>query len=66
MEMRRDREWQRGGGAGEAGEVRPVTYGLRTYTSAEILADAREVLIAHGEAFYRLRATRNGKLILTK
>jgi hemin uptake protein HemP len=38
----------------------------RTLTSQELLQGAREVLIMHGEETYRLRLTRNGKLILHK
>ncbi|MFQ5731398.1 MAG: hemin uptake protein HemP [Planctomycetaceae bacterium] len=35
-------------------------------TSESLLAGHREILIRHGEAVYRLRLTRNGKLILQK
>lgn len=35
-------------------------------TSAALLAGHREVLIRHGDEVYRLRLTRNGKLILQK
>lgn len=38
----------------------------REITSTEILRGAREVLIRHGDETYRLRLTRNGKLILHK
>jgi hemin uptake protein HemP len=38
----------------------------RTLKSHELLQGAKEVLIAHGEETYRLRLTRNGKLILHK
>ncbi len=34
--------------------------------SARLLQGQREVLIRHGSECYRLRHTRNGKLILTK
>ncbi len=34
--------------------------------SARLLQGQREVLIRHGNECYRLRHTRNGKLILTK
>jgi len=37
-----------------------------TLSSAELLRGQREVLIHHGEETYRLRLTRNGKLILHK
>lgn len=40
----------------------PVT----TVTSESILKGQAEVLIAHGADTYRLRLTRNGKLILHK
>jgi hemin uptake protein HemP len=36
------------------------------WQSHELLRGGREVLIAHQEEIYRLRLTRNGKLILTK
>lgn len=39
---------------------------LRTVRSADLLQGAREVLIQHDEKVYRLRLTRNGKLILVK
>ena len=32
----------------------------------ELLGDEREVLIQHGGEYYRLRLTRNGRLLLTK
>lgn len=35
-------------------------------TSRELLGERREVRIAHEGSEYVLRATRNGKLILTK
>lgn len=34
--------------------------------SAEILRGHQEVMIRHGEEFYRLRVTKAGKLYLTK
>lgn len=34
--------------------------------SRDLFADAREILIAHGEETYRLRLTSQNKLILTK
>jgi len=36
------------------------------FDSAHLLRGGREVLIRHGDACYRLRHTRNDKLILTK
>nr|WP_246417038.1 hemin uptake protein HemP [Rehaibacterium terrae] len=38
----------------------------RELSSLELLRGAREVVIRHGEQTYRLRHTRNDKLILTK
>ncbi len=34
--------------------------------SCDLLQGGREILIRHGDECYRLRHTRNGKLILTK
>ena len=39
---------------------------VHTVASAELLAGAREVVIEHRGESYRLRHTRNDKLILTK
>ncbi len=39
--------------------------GVRSVTTAELLGEARELLIRHEGREYRLRVTRNGKLILT-
>lgn len=38
----------------------------RQVASQELLKDQKELLIVHNEQLYRLRETRNGKLILTK
>lgn len=38
----------------------------RVLNSTQILAGRREVIIEHEGAVYRLRHTKNGKLILTK
>lgn len=38
----------------------------RTVDVDEIMAGDREVLIRHGRELYRLRMTRNGKLLLHK
>jgi hemin uptake protein HemP len=46
-----------------ADSVEPL---LRTINSADLLHGAREILIQHDEKTYRLRVTRNGKLILIK
>ena len=40
--------------------------GLPTLDSRLLLNGGREVLIRHGDECYRLRHTRNDKLILTK
>jgi len=37
-----------------------------TVASSELLRGQREILIRHGDETYRLRLTRNGKLILHK
>lgn len=47
-------------------DTRPAPADTRTVTSAELFADAREVVIDHLGQIYRLRHTSNGKLILTK
>ncbi|MFM9960905.1 MAG: hemin uptake protein HemP [Planctomycetaceae bacterium] len=39
---------------------------LREMTSEELLRGQNEVLIRHGEEIYRLKLTRNQKLILQK
>ena len=41
----------------------PASHCLR---SEDLLGGRRDVLIQHGEEFYRLTQTRSGKLILTK
>ena len=38
----------------------------RRIASTELLQGAKELIILHGEEEYRLRLTKNGKLILTK
>ena len=38
----------------------------REISSEQLLGEHREILIRHGEDVYRLRLTRNGKLILQK
>lgn len=40
--------------------------GVAELCSSELLRGAREVVIRHGDQVYRLRHTRNDKLILTK
>lgn len=39
---------------------------IKTWTSAELLGDAQEARIQHGDEIYRLFRTRNDKLILQK
>lgn len=39
---------------------------VREITSSELLRDGNELLIRHGDELYRLKLTRNGKLILQK
>lgn len=39
---------------------------IRVITSEEILNGSNEVHIRHGDAIYRLRVTKVGKLILSK
>jgi hemin uptake protein HemP len=46
--------------------VRPETGAPVVVRSEELLAGQREILIIHDQEVYRLRLTRNGKLILTK
>lgn len=38
----------------------------RRFSSAELFSDSKELLIEHGGDEYRLRITRQNKLILTK
>ena len=46
--------------------VRRSTLGLRSVRALELLGRERELLIEHGNVYYRLRITKNDKLILTK
>jgi hemin uptake protein HemP len=39
---------------------------VRTITSEELFRGAQEIAIAHAGSFYRLKITRQGKLILNK
>jgi hemin uptake protein HemP len=39
---------------------------VREVASSELLRGANELLIRHGDELYRLKLTRNGKLILQK
>ena len=47
-------------------ENRPIEAAARIVESADLLRGSREIQIVHGDEIYRLRLTRNGKLILTK
>lgn len=49
-----------------AGSAVPGAEPVPCLESGQLLGAGREVLIRHGDAVYRLRHTRNGKLILTK
>ncbi len=47
-------------------EAEPLERGLRCYDSRDLFRGAREVFIEHAGQAYRLRITRQDKLILTK
>lgn len=44
----------------------PEPRSVRTLSSVSLFQGAREIAIEHGEALYRLKITRQGKLILNK
>lgn len=44
----------------------PADHENSVISSGDLLAGRQEVLIRHGDETYRLRVTRNGKLILQK
>jgi hemin uptake protein HemP len=48
------------------GPERPRPAGKPRLQAAALLAGSREVIIEHAGEEYRLRLTKNGKLILTK
>ncbi|MFO1020942.1 MAG: hemin uptake protein HemP [Planctomycetales bacterium] len=48
------------------GQIETSVPDLRRIRSTDLLHGEREVLIEHGSEIYRLRLTRNGKLILQK
>jgi hemin uptake protein HemP len=48
------------------GSPLPPPRDLKRLSSEELIGPAREVLIRHAGCDYRLRITRQGKLILTK
>lgn len=52
------------GGQRARDQTAPVA--IKRWKVAELLGNAREAEIAHGEDIYRLRLTANNKLILTK
>ena len=52
--------------ANETRRATPEAPAPRTLTTVELFAGRREIVIAHGDAEYRLRITRANKLILTK
>lgn len=56
-----------GSESGRSPEVNSINeVALRTLDSSQLLLGENEVLIRHGDDYYRLRLTRNGKLILQK
>jgi hemin uptake protein HemP len=48
------------------GSEQPKPPLTRRLESSDLLQGEREILISHGDELYRLRLTRNGKLILQK
>ena len=53
-----------GGSSDDEGAGHPVTG--RVFTSDDLFAGAVEITISHENALYRLRITRQGKLVLNK
>ena len=51
---------------GEAETAEPSDFKPPEWTSTELLAGTSEAIIVHAGEVYRLRCTRNNKLILTK
>jgi hemin uptake protein HemP len=47
-------------------EALPAASAMPVFDSAGLLQGGCEILIRHGDEYYRLRHTRNDKLILTK
>ena len=43
-----------------------LIFGKRVFQSEELFNNDREIIIVHGEAYYRLQITKAGKLILNK
>ena len=48
------------------GEAEAESVETKIYSSEEFFHGAKMILIKHGEMFYRLMITKQGKLILTK
>ena len=46
--------------------TRPAAGRIRTYESSQLFGPSTEIGIEHEGAFYRLKITRQGKLILNK
>lgn len=44
----------------------PSASGAPTFNSEDLFQGQREILIRHGEEVYKVRITRNGKLIMNK
>ncbi|WP_372747544.1 hemin uptake protein HemP [Litorivivens sp.] len=45
-------------------KYRPFTESTKCYDKDTLFGDTKEIIIQHGDLRYRLRETRNGKLIL--
>ena len=54
------------GGPALGRETAPVSLRIEAYSSEALFGGEQEVLIRHGGETYRLRITRQGKLILNK
>jgi hemin uptake protein HemP len=50
---------------GEA-QTHAIAVGSRRIDSRDLFGDGREIIIAHGTECYRLRLTKQNKMILTK
>ncbi len=50
----------------ESASELPSPVSLREIDSSSLLQGEKEILIRHGDEVYRLRLTKNGKLILQK
>ncbi|MFC0246756.1 hemin uptake protein HemP [Falsochrobactrum ovis] len=58
-------KWSGGSDEGE-GRVHNSQVSLKTVNSSDLFKGSREVAIEHAGALYRLKITRQGKLILNK